>query len=309
MRFKQLFEADETDSSEMNIKDVFKVKTKHPLNKFAKLTVYGVLKKHVKSEDLGKVAEKLASRKFDLAEGTHSIDDAISDIPVSKEFFKEIYNKKKDKNMNMMGPGELMLWAIYSNVNFNPTAGDLLIDGKVVEVKAARGQFGGDPKKGWKSWSDAKEKVKKVADDLDIDTKDLDKNRSLVQANLPSLFSIIKDTLDSKNGKEIFDLATALVNNESAAIFTKQLEKSLKKAKDANDAWLMMLAVHSQIYQAKYKFEYIIKFNSVNRKFPHTVTVVNPNAHSIESLVEFFKSNNIRPEEWAVSRSGGMAAK
>lgn len=308
MRFKQLFESDDV-ISDIGIKDAFKGKTKHALNKFAKLTVYGVLKKYVKSQDLGKVAERFASRKFNLSEGTHSIDDAISDISVSKDFFKEIFNKKKAKNMNMMGPGELMLWAIYSNVNFNPTAGDLLIDGKVVEVKAARGQFGGDPKRGWKSWSDAKSQVKNVADDLDVDVKDLDKNAGLVQANLSSLFSIIKDVFDSKNQKDMLDLATALVNNESAAVFIKKLEKSLKKAKDSNDAWLMMLAVHSQIYQAKYKFEYIIKFNSVNRKFPLSVTVINPNAHSIEGLVEFFKSNNIKPEEWAKTRSGGMAAK
>lgn len=307
MRFKQLFETKE--EKELKIKDVFKSKVKHPLNKFAKLTVYGLIRKYAKPEEFNSIASKLATRKFSLTEGTHSLDAVLDGIPLPKVFFEELYKKRKESNMNNMGPGELMLWAIYSNVNFNPTAGDLLIDGKVVEVKAARGQFGGDPKRGWKSWSMAKEGVKKVANDLKIDTEKLDSNKGLVQQNLPALYEIIKDTYESKNTKEIHDLAVALVNNESFSVYSKQLQKALKGAKDAKDAWLMMLAVHMQIYQAKYKFEYIIKFQSANRKFFHSVVVLNPSIHTIDSLVEFFKKNNIKPEEWALSRSGGMAAK
>lgn len=307
MRFKQLFETKE--EKELEIKDAFKSKEKHSLNKFAKLTVYGLIRKYAKPEEFNSIASKLATRKFSLTEGTHSLDAVLDGIPLPKVFFEELYNKRKAENMNNMGPGELMLWAIYSNVNFNPTVGDLLIDGKVVEVKAARGQFGGDPNKGWKSWSTAKEEVKKVADDLKIDTEKLDSNRSLVQQNLPALYEIIKDTYESKDNKEISNLAVALVNNESFSIYSKQLQKALKGAKDAKDAWLMMLAVHMQIYQAKYKFEYVVKFQSTNRKFPHSVVVINPNAHTIDSLVEFLKKNDIKPEEWAVTRSGGMAAK
>lgn len=306
MRFKELFESEEKG---VDLKGAFKLKEKHSLNKFAKLVVYNLIKKYAKPDEINDIAAKLATRKFNLSEGMHSLDDVMGDINLPKAFFEELYNKKKDKNMNNMGPGELMLWAIYSNVNFNPTQGDLIIDGKVVEVKAARGQFGGDPKKGWKSWADAKEKVKEVADELDIDVEDLNKNRSLVQQNLPALYEIIKDAYDSKDNKEISNLAVALVNNESFPIFSKQLQKALKTASGATEAWLMMLAVHMQIYQIKYKFEYVIKFHGIGRKFPHSVIVINPNAHSIPSLVEMFKKYNIKPEEWAVSRSGGMAAK
>lgn len=305
MRFKSLFETKE--EKELEIKDAFKSKEKHSLNKFAKLTVYGLIRKYAKPEEFNSIASKLATRKFSLTEGTHSLDAVLDGIPLPKAFFEELYKKKKDSRP-AMGPGELMLWTIYSNVNFNPTAGDLLIDGKVVEVKGARGQFG-VPDTPWKSWSDAKEGIKKVADDLKIDTEKLDSNRGLVQNNLPALYEIIKDTYESKDNKEISDLAVALVNNESFSIYSKQLQKALKGAKDAKEAWLMMLAVHMQIYQAKYKFEYVVKFQSTNRKFPHSVVIVNPNAHTIDSLVEFLKKNDIKPEEWALTRSGGMAAK
>ena len=309
MKFKTLFyEAKDQEAKTPVFRDVFKSKSPHKLNKQCRVAVYKLLKKYAKPEDIEEISTKLMERKFKFTEGEYPMSDLYgSDIPLPNEFFTDLYYTTFDRRP-AMGPGEILLWTMYNNISFNPNPGDLLIDGKCVEVKGARGQFG-TYEKPWKSWDDAKSEVKDVTAKVGIEADAIDSNQSLVQNNMKALFKVIKDITTSGDSKEKIELGKSLINNPKYPLVAVKLEKALEKCKTADESWLTMMAAHAIIYQTHYGFEYLIKFHGKGRSFPGSFIVMDPKSHNIESLVKFFVSKKITPEEWAKGRSGGIAAK
>lgn len=242
---------------------------------------------------------KVFGQKFPLKDEKFTIPYNSSIIDAN--FYKDLFKSGIDK----MGPGEIMLWAMFSNISFNDGVGDLFIDtNKKLELKGFNGFIGTNMSSSFKNWTMCKEKLV----DFFKTVKFTDADKLLAPAGLgiangQHLFDLIQQIKSNK--QQLETLAKILVNVISEeSTFAKEFANDLAKSTDVKKMLYTIMACHFKAYQ---KFDDFQVIGILSKEVPAAhILLINPSIHSINDLASFLEKNGLGVGGgWQKDRNGG----
>lgn len=276
--------------------------------KEAGLATGKLIRKHfIVGSSINELAKTIKERDFNLSEGTYEIGlltDALKPF-LNETFIPDIYNTKLAQGNKSMGPGELMLWAIYNNVDFSDKGADLLISNKYkVEIKSSSALIGTNNS----SYNSAKVLINAIAainmrygldDDL---VSEISKIKSVGFKTIDLIFDYLKKARSYKSDSALTLFAKGLVNNSSVLdeSLLKDIIESLKQVKTSEDLMYVITAIHFICYQRDHKFDLMCIFRKKSKDIsPKGISILDFRSElSVAKMVAALRQQKIKPGRW-----------
>lgn len=259
-----------------------------------------LIRSWMKIEDSDNIAKKF-DRNFKFEEGSRLLDFSYLDDVLEPEFIRELFFTAPNTKV-AIGPGELALWGLYKNIDFNDSIGDLLLDGKFkLEVKGSNATLGTNSMP-FRMWSDVKKNILKLVPDEDF------RNTSshLGLKNSSELLKVLKSS-----GKYLPEISYYLMNYPLQDMdLINDFCKNLLKINTTEELLANLIALHLICYQRVDKFDGILFFNNTEfRTVPKRYLQIQPQNYSISTLSELLKKEGVSFRNWHGFRLGGCNIK